>query len=208
VTPLTFQALTGRRWPPPCSARQRALEHWLWAGSDAWCWPGHGQSRGKMAQGSAMICSPPSSWRRITILVCPAMNCEMWPMRRCRERGPAPDRGLTVLRRSRELACGATGYAGCRRWRPSWRPGEVSDPQDLTGRHILVTAGLLMRIWTGALSHQPLQRQAGLCLAKVPAPGREVCLISGPSHLSSPYGVERFEVRSAGDAGRGAGPLP
>ncbi len=72
-------------------------------------------------------------------------------------------------------------------------------PQDLVGRKVLVTAGPThedcdpVRFLTNRSSGK-----MGYALAKVAwRRGAEVCLVSGPSVLPAPYGVERVWVRSA-----------
>ncbi|WP_449244509.1 bifunctional phosphopantothenoylcysteine decarboxylase/phosphopantothenate--cysteine ligase CoaBC [Desulfobacca acetoxidans] len=136
------------------------------------------------------------------ILVCPAMNVKMYEnpvvqenLERLRLRGfhlMPPDSG--------EMACGAYG---------SGRLPEPADivealatlltPKDLQGRRILVSAGpthedldpvrFLTNRSTGKM---------GYALAQMARRrGADVCLVSGPSSLAAPLGVERLMVRSA-----------
>jgi phosphopantothenoylcysteine decarboxylase/phosphopantothenate--cysteine ligase len=110
-------------------------------------------------------------------------------------------RGLQVMEPAAgELACGAVGL------------GRLPEPeviveaaarlvsrQDFAGRKVLVTAGPThedcdpVRFLTNRSSGK-----MGYALARVAwRRGAEVGLVSGPSALSAPYGVERLWVRSA-----------
>jgi len=206
VTPLTFQALTGEKVAAAMfGPESEPLEH-VALGQDADALvlaPATANLIGKMAAGIGddllttilLAANKP-------ILVCPAMNCEMWANPAVQENVVRLQaRGIAVLQpEAGELACGATGY------------GRLPEPetilealaklvsiQDLAGRRILVTAGPThedldpVRFLTNRSSGKQ-----GYALAKVARRrGGEVCLISGPTHLLAPYGVERLEVRSA-----------
>ena len=138
------------------------------------------------------------------ILVCPAMNVKMYEnsvvqgnLKLLRQRGfhvVEPEAG--------EMACGAYG--------PGRLPepaaivealAEVLSPKDLLGYRFLVSAGpthedldpvrFLTNRSTGKM---------GYALARMARRrGAAVCLISGPSALAAPCGVERVLVRSALD---------
>jgi len=136
------------------------------------------------------------------ILVCPAMNCEMWANPAVQENAARlQDRGLTVLTpEAGELACGAVGYGRLPEVETILEAlARLISPQDLAGRRILVTAGPThedldpVRFLTNRSSGKQ-----GYALAKVARRrGAQVYLISGPSNLPAPYGVERLMVRSA-----------
>ena len=140
------------------------------------------------------------------VLVAPAMNVRMWthPATRAnlatlRARGVhvvGPDEGL--------MACNEVG------------PGRLAEPpailsaiaallsraavpRDLAGRHALVTAGP---------THEPIDpvrylanrssgRQGYAIAVALTARGARVTLVSGPTALPAPAGVERIEVQTA-----------
>ncbi len=138
------------------------------------------------------------------VLLCPAMNVEMWRNPVVQENlARLKARGLQVMDPAAgELACGAVGL------------GRLPEPeviieaaarllsrQDFAGRRVLVTAGPThedcdpVRFLTNRSSGK-----MGYALARVAwRRGAEVGLVSGPSALSAPYGVERLWVRSAQD---------
>ena len=136
------------------------------------------------------------------ILVCPAMNVKMYEnpvvqenLERLRGRGlqiMAPDMG--------EMACGA--YGSGRLPEPAAIVEALAtlvSPQDLQGYQILVSAGpthedldpvrFLTNRSTGKM---------GYAVARIARRrGASVCLVSGPSALLAPWGVDRIMVRSA-----------
>jgi phosphopantothenoylcysteine decarboxylase/phosphopantothenate--cysteine ligase len=138
------------------------------------------------------------------VLLCPAMNEQMWV-------NPVVQENLERLRQrgyrvldpaSGALACGAVGLGRLP------EPDVIVEalaalviPQDLAGRRLLVTAGpthedldpvrFLTNRSTGKM---------GYALARVAVRrGAAVTLVSGPSTLSAPVGVELVPVRSALD---------
>ncbi len=136
------------------------------------------------------------------VLLCPAMNCEMWANPAVQENvGKLAARGLMIMSPAAgDLACGATG------------PGRLPEPetivealarlvsqQDLAGRRVLVTAGPThedldpVRFLTNRSSGK-----MGYAVARVAwRRGAQVSLVSGPTALPDPYGVEVVRVRSA-----------
>lgn len=206
VTPLTFQALTGEKVATAMfGPGSEPLEHVaLGQETDAIVLaPATANLLGKIAAGIGddllttilLAANKP-------ILVCPAMNCEMWAHPAVQENAARlRDRGLTVLPpEAGELACGATGYGRLPEVETILEAlARLVSPQDLAGRRILVTAGPThedldpVRFLTNRSSGKQ-----GYALAKVAwRRGAEVYLISGPSNLPVPYGVERQEVRTA-----------
>jgi phosphopantothenoylcysteine decarboxylase/phosphopantothenate--cysteine ligase len=109
-------------------------------------------------------------------------------------------RGVKVLDpEAGELACGAVGYGRLPETETIMEAlaGLVS-PQDLAGRNILVTAGPThedldpVRFLTNRSSGKQ-----GYALAQAAwRRGAAVCLISGPTRLPRPHGVEFVAVRS------------
>lgn len=206
VAPLTFQALSGVPVRTALFGVDAApLEH-ISLGQDVDALviaPATANIIGKIAAGLGddLLTTVVLAATR-PILVCPAMNVKMYEnpvvqenLERLRLRGfhlMPPDSG--------EMACGAYG---------SGRLPEPADivealatlltPKDLQGRRILVSAGpthedldpvrFLTNRSTGKM---------GYALAQMARRrGADVCLVSGPSSLAAPLGVERLMVRSA-----------
>jgi phosphopantothenoylcysteine decarboxylase/phosphopantothenate--cysteine ligase len=138
------------------------------------------------------------------VLLCPAMNVEMWGNPVVQENlARLQGRGLMVMEPATgSLACGAVGL------------GRLPEPDliveacarllsapDLAGRTVLVTAGPTHEDFDPVrfLTNRSSGKQ-GYALAKVAwRRGADVTLISGPTGLSSPYGVSLLKVRSARD---------
>jgi phosphopantothenoylcysteine decarboxylase/phosphopantothenate--cysteine ligase len=138
------------------------------------------------------------------VLMCPAMNVEMWAnpvvqdnLARLRVRGY-----LVMEPAAGPLACGATGLGrlpepdliveACAR---------LLSPSDLAGRRVLVTAGPTHEDFDPVrfLTNRSSGKQ-GYALARVAwRRGAGVTLVSGPSALAAPYGVNRIMVRTARD---------
>jgi len=137
-------------------------------------------------------------------LLCPAMNLEMWANPVVQENlAKLKSRGLLVMEPTAgSLACGAVGL------------GRLPEPDliveacarlvslaDLTGCKVLVTAGPTHEDFDPVrfLTNRSSGKQ-GYALAKVAwRRGAEVILVSGPSSLAAPYGVNLVKVRSARD---------
>jgi phosphopantothenoylcysteine decarboxylase/phosphopantothenate--cysteine ligase len=137
-------------------------------------------------------------------LLCPAMNVEMWnnPVVQgnlARLKG----RGLMVMEPAAgPLACGAVGLG--RLPEPDLiveAAARLLCPPDLTGRQVLVTAGPTFEDFDPVrfLTNRSSGKQ-GYALAKVAwRRGADVTLVSGPTSLAAPYGVNRVAVRAARD---------
>jgi len=138
------------------------------------------------------------------VLLCPAMNVEMWANPVVQENlARLKGRGLMVMEPAAgSLACGAMGL------------GRLPEPDliveacarllcapDLAGRRVLVTAGPTHEDFDPVrfLTNRSSGKQ-GYALAKVAwQRGADVTLVSGPTSLATPYGVNRVAVRSAMD---------
>ncbi len=206
VTPLTFAAVTGQTVGTSLFGQGiHPLEHiWLGQQVDALILaPATANLIGKVAAGIGddLLTTILLAATR-PVLLCPAMNCEMYANPVVQENlTRLEQRGMTVLRPAAgPLACGAVGYG---------RLPEVEDilavasrlvsPQDLAGRRILVTAGPThedldpVRFLTNRSSGK-----MGYAVARAAwRRGAEVTLVSGPTALPAPYGVEVVRVRSA-----------
>lgn len=206
VAPLTFQALTGEKVATAMFGPEaEPLEHVsLGQEVDAIVVaPATANIVGKMAAGigddllSTILLAATKP-----VLLCPAMNAEMWNNPVVQENlARLRTRGLQVMEPATgELACGAVGLG--RLPEPEAIVEAIArllSPQDFSGRKVLVTAGPThedcdpVRFLTNRSSGK-----MGYALARVAwRRGAEVCLVSGPSHLAGPYGVERVWVRSA-----------
>ncbi len=206
VTPLTFQALSGLPVRTALFGPDTdPLEHISLAQSvDAIIIaPATANCLGKIAMGigddllTTLILAATRP-----ILVCPAMNVKMYE-------NPVVQGNLSLLRQrgfhivepeTGEMACGA--YGSGRLPEPAAIMEAVTEllsPKDLVGYKILVSAGpthedldpvrFLTNRSTGKM---------GYALARVARRrGADVCLVSGPSTLAAPAGVERVPVRSA-----------
>ena len=136
------------------------------------------------------------------VLVCPAMNCEMWANPAVQENVTRLEsRGIEIMMPAAgELACGASGSG--RLPEPETiveALARLVSPQDLAGRRLLVTAGPThedldpVRFLTNRSSGK-----MGYAVARVARRrGAAVTLVSGPTALADPYGVEVVRVRSA-----------
>ena len=140
--------------------------------------------------------------RRCPLLVAPAMNVEMWG-------NPATQRNVSQLRAdgvtllgpvAGDQACGETGMG--RMIEPAQIYHDVVaflSPKILRGRRVLVTAGP---------TYEPIDTVRGItnlssgkmgyAVAQAASEaGAEVTLVSGPTALPAPGGVERIDVTTA-----------
>jgi phosphopantothenoylcysteine decarboxylase/phosphopantothenate--cysteine ligase len=208
VTPMTFAALTGQSVGMTLfGPGVHPLEHiWLGQQVDAIVLvPATANLIGKMAHGIGddLLTTILIAATR-PILVCPAMNCEMYAnpavqdnMARLRERGMwvlEPEEGA--------LACGAVGHGRLPETESILAAlGKMVSLQDLADQRVLVTAGPThedldpVRFLTNRSSGK-----MGYAMAKAAwRRGAAVTLVSGPTSLPVPYGVELVWVRSALD---------
>jgi phosphopantothenoylcysteine decarboxylase / phosphopantothenate---cysteine ligase len=207
VTPVTLQALSGQTvwtdlWDPRVPdnmghielSRDRELMVVAPASADF---------LGKLAGGLAGdLLSTLCMARRCPLLVAPAMNVEMWE-------NAAMQRNLTTLRgdgvffagpAAGDQACGEVGMG--RMLEPEEVVAEIEaffQPKLLSGRHVLVTAGPTeepidpVRVITNSSSGR-----MGYAVARAAREaGARVTLVSGPTALAAPAGVELVKVRSA-----------
>ena len=207
VTPLTFQALSGK---PVLTSLWDASQgdgmahiHLTRAADLLLVAPASADFLAKLAQGRAddllaTLCLA----RTCRLAVAPAMNAEMWaaaPTRRNLEQLHAD--GVAVLGPAAgEMACGETGLG--RMLEPAELmaalPGLLG-AGPLAGRKVLVTAGPTFE------SIDPVRGltnrssgKMGYAVARAAAEaGAEVCLVSGPTCLATPAGVRRVDVDSA-----------
>lgn len=138
----------------------------------------------------------------LPVLVVPAMNVEMW-------QNPATQRNHAQLRNDGvqfagpavgAQACGETGYG--RMLEPAEILAEVQAlfcPKQLAGKRVLLTAGPTYEAIDPVRGITNLSSgKMGYALAQAAwQAGAEVHLISGPTALEVPYGVQRQNVQSA-----------
>lgn len=209
VTPTTFQALSGRPvltdlWS---SGADNAMGHIgiSRAAQVIVVAPASANFLAKLAHGVADdLLSTLCLARECPLLVAPAMNVQMW-------QNPATQRnvaqlvedGVSILGPgSGELACNEFGDG---------RMLEAEDlfaaivaarqPKHLAGKRVLVTAGPTfeaidpVRGITNSSSGK-----MGFAIAQAAAEaGADVTMVAGPTHLPTPAGVARIDVRSAAD---------
>jgi phosphopantothenoylcysteine decarboxylase / phosphopantothenate---cysteine ligase len=136
------------------------------------------------------------------ILVCPAMNIEMWGNPVVQDNlAKLKTRGLTVMEPAAgPLACGAVGLG--RLPEPDLiveAAAGLLSPRDLAGQKVLVTAGPTHEDFDPVrfLTNRSSGKQ-GYALARAAwRRGAVVTLVSGPASLAAPYGVNLIKVRSA-----------
>jgi phosphopantothenoylcysteine decarboxylase/phosphopantothenate--cysteine ligase len=138
------------------------------------------------------------------LMVAPAMNRQMWehPATQRNVRQLAADGAQIVGPAAGEQACGEVGQG--RMEEPATLFEAVLahfTPKSLAGRRFLITAGPTaeaidpVRVITNLSSGR-----MGYALACAAArAGAQVTLVSGPTALEAPFGVDRVDVVSAGD---------
>ncbi len=212
VRPVTFEALSGRPvlaslWEPG-----RALDHVRLAQQADLLVvaPATANLIAKMALGIADdLLSALLRAREGPILIAPAMNDAMFA-------DDATQRNLKALRdRGVRVVGPATGALA---EGPADRPGRMSEPEEiaeqvvrwlgsssrLAGRRVVITAGATrealdpVRVLTNRSSGRMGYRLAEAAWRR----GAEVLLISGPSALAVPYGVELRRVESTAELGQ------
>ena len=207
VTPMTFQALTGRPvatdlWE---AGAANAMDHIaISRGADAIVVaPASADFLARLAQGRAddllaTLCLA----RECPLAVAPAMNRQMWS-------NPATQRtvaqlaadGVTILGpASGDQACGEVGDGRM------VEAQEIFDalvaltvPKSLAGRRVLVTAGPTFEAIDPVRGITNLSSgKMGFALARAAADaGATVTMVAGPTSLPTPAGVERVDVVSA-----------
>jgi len=207
VTPVALQALTGQPvwtdlWDPRVPDNMGHIE--LSRDRDLIVVaPASADFLGKLATGLAGdLLSSLCLARRCALLVAPAMNVEMWE-------NAAMQRNLHTLRgdgvhfagpAAGDQACGEVGMG--RMLEPEEIAAEIAaffQPKLLAGRRVVVTAGPTeepidpVRMITNASSGK-----MGYAVARAAREaGARVTLVSGPTALAAPAGVERVDVRTA-----------
>ncbi len=136
------------------------------------------------------------------VLVCPAMNTKMYEH-------PVTRRNLdTLAGLGHHVLCPGVGTLACKEEGPGRLPdpGEILEaawrivtPPSLEGRRILVSAGPTWEPFDPVrFITNPSSGKMGYALARIAARrSAQVFLVSGPTSLPAPKGVERFSVTTA-----------
>jgi phosphopantothenoylcysteine decarboxylase/phosphopantothenate--cysteine ligase len=212
ITPMTFAALSEQPVLTNIFSQGQgaAIEHidWSrWPDVIVLC-PATANSLAKLAQGFADdSVSATVRAARVPIVLCPAMNSAMWEDR-------LVQRNVALLKESGyhfvdpefgALATTKEGEGWGRLARLEWILSEVlallQMNKPLTDKKILVTAGRTEEYLDPVrMMTNPSTGRMGFALAEAGrALGGEVTLISGPTNLPAPYGVEFVPVVSAAE---------
>ena len=208
VTPLTFQAVSGREvrdslWDANAEAAMGHIELARWADAVLIA-PATAEFIAKLAQGRAddlltTLCLATAS----PVSVAPAMNQQMWANEATQANiSTLRGRGVVVLGPgSGDQACGETGEG--RMLEPEELAAAVleslSGARPLAGCKVVVTAGPTReRIDPVRFISNRSSGKMGYAVAQAAREaGAEVILVSGPVALPAPAGVTRVNVESA-----------
>lgn len=206
ITPVTMQALSGRpvfsdQWDSRISNHMAHID--LTREADAIVIaPCSADFMRKLVQGaaddllSALCLARPAT---LPLLIAPAMNVEMWE-------NPATQRNATQLRQdgvqllgpvAGEQACGETGLG--RMMEPELLLASLAGffyPKHLLGKKILITAGPTFEPIDPVRGITNLSSgKMGYAIARAAAmAGATVTLVSGPTSLTPPFGVQTVSV--------------
>jgi phosphopantothenoylcysteine decarboxylase/phosphopantothenate--cysteine ligase len=210
ITPVTMQALSGRRvvtdqWDAGVASNMAHIE--LSREADAIVVaPASADFIAQLAQGRAgellsLLCLARPR-ERCPLLLAPAMNREMWshPATQRNVAQAVSDGAVLLGPGSGDQACGEVGDGRM------LEPGELCEdivaffqPKRLAGRSVLVTAGPTFEAMDpvrGITNHS--SGKMGFAIARAAAEaGARVTLVAGPVHLATPRGVTRIDVTSA-----------
>lgn len=207
VTPLTFQALTGRevRGALFDAAHEAAMGHIelaRWADAIVIA-PATANTLAKLASGLAddlltTLCLATDK----PVFVAPAMNRLMWSHPATRANlATLQTRGVVSLGTGTGAqACGETGEG--RLLEPALIFDAVTTalntPRDLKGLHAVVTAGPTREPLDPVrfITSRATGKQGYALAAALAARGAKVTLVSGPTELATPPGVLRIDVES------------
>jgi phosphopantothenoylcysteine decarboxylase / phosphopantothenate---cysteine ligase len=211
VTAVTMQALSGQRvltnqWDALIENNMAHIE--LSREADVIVVaPASADMMAKVAHGfaddllSTLLCARQPN---VALLMAPAMNREMWG-------NPATQRNVALLKRdgvqllgpdNGDQACGETGDG--RMLEATQLHDEIVasfQPKTLRGKRVMVTAGPTYEAIDPVRGITNLSSgKMGYALARAfNERGAEVVLVSGPTALPTPRGVQRRDVKSAGE---------
>lgn len=209
VTPLTFQAVSGRAvrsglWDHAAEAAMGHIELARWA-QRILIAPATADLIARMAQGQADdLLTTILLASAAPVAIAPAMNQQMWAH-------PSVQANLAVLRqRGVRLIGPARGSQAC----GDIGEGRMSEPADilaalfaraadsagrLAGTRVLITAGPTLEDIDPVryVGNRSSGKMGFAVAAAAAAEGAEVTLVAGPVPLPTPAGVTRIDVRSA-----------
>lgn len=209
VTPLTFQALSGRAvrtalWDDAAEAAMGHIELARWAQRIVIA-PATADLIARMAGGQADdLLTTIVLASAAPVYLAPAMNQQMWAHPSVQANlGVLRERGVQVVGPGvGSQACGDSG-AG-RMSEPeqivsALARGRVETAGRLAGRRVLITAGPTLEDIDPVrfLGNRSSGKMGFAVAAAARAEGAEVTLVSGPVALPTPEGVNRIDVRSA-----------
>ena len=209
VTPLTFQAVSGRAvrsglWDHAAEAAMGHIELARWA-QRILIAPATADLIARMAQGQADdLLTTILLASAAPVAIAPAMNQQMWAHPSVQANlGVLRQRGVRVIGPARgSQACGDIGE------------GRMSEPADilaalfaraadsagrLAGTRVLITAGPTLEDIDPVryVGNRSSGKMGFAVAAAAAAEGAEVTLVAGPVPLPTPSGVTRIDVRSA-----------
>jgi phosphopantothenoylcysteine decarboxylase / phosphopantothenate---cysteine ligase len=209
ITPVTMQALSGRavftdQWDARIGNNMAHID--LTRDADAVVIaPCSTDFMFKLAHGacddllSTLCVARPTT---VPLMIAPAMNVEMW-------QNPATQRNLAQIKAdgiavlgpdAGDQACGETGMG--RMLEPEQLLEEVIasfQTKRLAGKRVLITAGPTFEPIDPVRGITNLSSgKMGYAIARAAREaGADVCLVSGPTALDTPYGVHRINVQTA-----------
>jgi phosphopantothenoylcysteine decarboxylase/phosphopantothenate--cysteine ligase len=208
VTPLTFQAVSGRAvrtdlWDPAAEAAMGHIELARWAHHIVIA-PASADCIAHLAHGFAdSLLTTVCLASRAPLWLAPAMNQQMWL-------NPAMQANLKlVLERGARLLGPAHGEQACGEVGPGrmLEPAQIAaqllgasnDAGSLAGLKVVITAGPTReRIDPVRFISNRSSGKMGYAVAQAAqAAGARVVLVSGPVQIPAPAGLERVEVESA-----------
>jgi phosphopantothenoylcysteine decarboxylase/phosphopantothenate--cysteine ligase len=214
ITPLTFAALSGQRvitdlfvnTPSGETNLESAIDHIAVAQRTDLLLvaPATADILAKLARGIAddflttlyLASTAP-------VVVAPAMNVNMWQHRATQDNlATLRARGVRIVEPNEGyLACGMTGPGRLAGQEEILKAVDeaLGGQQDLAGEKVLVTAGPTREDIDPVrfLSNRSSGKMGYAMAAAAARRGAKVVLVSGPTALETPDGVERVEVRSA-----------
>jgi phosphopantothenoylcysteine decarboxylase/phosphopantothenate--cysteine ligase len=207
ITPVTMQALSGRpvfvsQWDTRIDNNMPHID--LTRGADAvLIAPASADFMAKLAHGMADdLLSTLCLARNCPLLVVPAMNREMWA-NRATQRNAAQLRedGIEILGPAAgDQACGETGDG--RMLEPHEILADIIaffQPKPLAGKHVLLTAGPTVEpIDPIRVISNRSSGKTGYAIARAAREaGARVTMVTGPTALPVPRGVDAFPVQTA-----------
>ncbi|GAB4234985.1 MAG: bifunctional phosphopantothenoylcysteine decarboxylase/phosphopantothenate--cysteine ligase CoaBC [Acidobacteriota bacterium] len=209
VGPLTFEKLSGHPvLGDDFATGTGSIEHIQWARESdlVLVAPASANILGKFAAGIADdFLSTLYLATTKPVVVAPSMNVEMW-------RHPATQQNLEVLRaRGVQIVEPEVGYQACGEFGEGRlaAPETIADfvvnflakAESLRGFRVLVTAGPTVEDLDAVrfISNRSSGKMGYAMAAEAARRGARVVLVSGPTHLPAPPGVERVSVRTAAE---------